>query len=139
MTVWVGKTAVDFAQLRYRLNADPISTAVLYPAPDSLDLTHLHVQSASCIKRIILIDASWKQAFSIWQHNEWLNHYPFYKLPLNNAGHYTIRHSQLEFSLSTLEAVAYSLQSIEQLDTAPLLNLLSTFTQQWLRFVPNQQ
>lgn len=138
ITIQVGKTAADFARLAENLARSPVETAVFYPAEQSVELHSRPGNDAPPIERAIFIDASWKQAFGIWQKNSWLNQYPFYKLPLNQPGRYTIRQSDLDFSFSTLEAVAYSLEYLEQLEPTPLLNLLNAFTQQWSRFLPQQ-
>lgn len=138
ITVLKGKKAGDFIELEQFLAADPKPTAVFYPAEQSTELSLEAENTSARIKRAIFIDASWKQAYGIWQNNAWLNRYPFYKLPLHQSGQYTIRSSVLEYSFSTLEAVAYTLESIEQLDPAPLLSLLNTFTSQWQRFLPRR-
>ena len=111
---------------------------MFYPSEKSTELSAVTVTSSARIKRAIFIDASWKQAYGIWQNNAWLNRYPFYKLPLHHCGQYTIRSSDLKYSFSTLEAVAYTLEYVEQLEPAPLLSLLNTFTTQWQRFIPRQ-
>lgn len=138
VTVLSGKQASDFSELEQYLAANPKPTAVFYPAEQSSELLPGTANSSAHIKRAIFIDASWKQAYGIWQNNAWLNRYPFYKLPLHQSGQYTIRSSDLKYSFSTLEAVAYTLEYVEQLDPAPLLNLLKTFTTQWQRFLPRR-
>ncbi|OUX90254.1 MAG: hypothetical protein CBB95_04830 [Alteromonas sp. TMED35] len=138
ITVLTGKLAVDFTELDQYLAVDPKPTAVFYPAEQSTELSPGAENVSTRIKRAIFIDASWKQAYGIWQNNAWLNRYPFYKLPLHHSGQYTIRNSELEYSFSTLEAVAYTLEYVEQLDPAPLLSLLNTFTAQWQRFLPRR-
>ena len=138
ITVVTGKLAGDFTELEQYLAANPAPTAVFYPADHSTELSPEAENASAPIKRAIFIDASWKQAYGIWQNNTWLNRYPFYKLQLHQSGQYTIRSSDLEYSFSTLEAVAYTLESVEQLDPAPLLSLLNTFTSQWQRFLPRR-
>tara|TARA_Y100000766_G_C18837647_1_gene571300 strand:+ start:444 stop:1025 length:582 start_codon:yes stop_codon:yes gene_type:complete len=138
ITVLTGKQAADFSQLEQSLAANPATTGVFYPSEKSTELSAVTVTSSARIKRAIFIDASWKQAYGIWQNNAWLNRYPFYKLPLHHCGQYTIRSSDLKYSFSTLEAVAYTLEYVEQLEPAPLLSLLNTFTTQWQRFIPRQ-
>ena len=138
ITVVTGKLAGDFTELEQYLAANPAPTAVFYPAEHSTELLTGAENASARIKRAIFIDASWKQAYGIWQSNAWLNRYPFYKLPLHQRGQYSIRNSDLDYSFSTLEAVAYTLESVEQLDPAPLLSLLNTFTSQWQRFLPRR-
>ena len=136
ITTWVGKTAADFIELQHYLAITPAKTAVIYPSEYSVELPRITNNHTYTIERVIFIDASWKQAFGIWQNNLWLNEYPFYKLPPSHTGQYTIRRSHLDYSLSTLEAVALTLEYTEQLDTTPLLTLLNSFTKQWQGFVP---
>ncbi|NVK56950.1 MAG: DTW domain-containing protein [Alteromonadaceae bacterium] len=136
--ICVGKSAIDFSSLREYLRSQPLNTVVIYPSPSSEDITQVALHKPK-VERAIFIDGSWKQAYGIWQNNQWLNHFPFYKLALTNAGQYDIRKSKLDISLSTLEAVAYSLNTFEQLDPQPLLNLLNIFTQRWLGFVQRNQ
>ncbi|MDC8829184.1 tRNA-uridine aminocarboxypropyltransferase [Alteromonas gilva] len=132
--IYVGKSAIDFSSLQELLRSQPLNTVVLYPSPNSQVLNITEARKTK-IERVIFIDGSWKQAYGMWKNNEWLNRFPFYKLALPNAGQYAIRKSKLDISLSTLEAVAYSLNTIEQLDTKPLLQLLTSFTRRWQSFV----
>lgn len=135
---YTGKVAEDFKSLREALSECDDATVVLYPSPESTELTSTYkLQNCSKIKRLIVIDGSWKQAYGLWKRNPWLDKYPFYRLPDNIDGQYGIRKTQVSSGLSTLEAVAFTLQCIESTDTAPLYQLLDAFKQQWYRFSGN--
>ena len=136
IAIFVGKTAQDFALLRHKLSTTPAATAVFYPSPDSTVICAAKKTATPGIERAIFIDASWKQAFGIWQRNSWLNTFPFYQLPSDYTGQYRIRRSSLAHSFSTLEAVAYGLQQIESMEPTPLLHLLDAFTSGWQGFIP---
>ncbi|OFI32902.1 tRNA-uridine aminocarboxypropyltransferase [Alteromonas lipolytica] len=136
ISTYVGKSADDFSPLRHKLSTDPKPTAVFYPSPDSSAISAVTSRDTTRITRVIFIDSSWKQAFGIWQNNPWLNQFTFYQLPAETTGQYHIRQSKLQHSLSTLEAVAYGLYYVEQLDPKPLVDLLCAFTQRWQTYIP---
>lgn len=127
-----GKSAEDFIALQEQLKLSKGTTAVLYPAPEAVELTVTTCESdISNIERLIVLDGSWKQVFGMWKRNPWLNAFPFLCLPKNLEGQYGIRKTSVTNGLSTLEAVAHSLQCLEKTDVKPLYGLLDAFKQQW--------
>lgn len=134
MQCYPGKSAEDFITLTEQLKLSKDTTAVLYPVPEAAELTSTYCDSdLSKIDRLIVLDGSWKQAFGIWKRNPWLNEFRFLCLPNDIESRYSIRKTSVTNGLSTLEAVAYSLQCLENTDVKPLYGLLDAFKQQWNR------
>ncbi len=126
----VGKSAEDFEKLVPDIIAD--QCAVVYPTDDSTALDAMTHQSDSYpLKQLIFIDGSWRQAYALWQANTWLHNLP--QFHLNNApvSQYNIRHVRIDNSLSTLEAVSHTVNTICGTDTAPLMQLQTVFQQKW--------
>lgn len=103
--------------------------AIIYPSPTSLPLEQIN--NASPHDLLILLDGSWRQAYGLWcRHTQLhpLRQYHFSTPPIST---YTIRHTQRDNSLSTLEAVAYTLSHTDSCDVSPLYNLQDAMQLQW--------
>ncbi|TMP17278.1 tRNA-uridine aminocarboxypropyltransferase [Pseudoalteromonas sp. S2893] len=129
-----GENNTDFAML----NSLPVkSTVLLYPNEDATYLDDTNPKPAlSNITHLIVIDGTWKKAYKILQLTPLLTKFKtvsFKQLPQNR---YAIRKAPRADSLSTLEAVAHSLLLIEQLNPAPLYNLLDELIQKQTQHMP---
>lgn len=129
-----GENNTDFAML----NSLPVkSTVLLYPNEHATNLDDTNPKPAlSKITHLIVIDGTWKKAYKILQLTPLLTKFKtvsFKQLPQNR---YAIRKAPRADSLSTLEAVAHSLLLIEQLNPAPLYNLLDELIQKQTQHMP---
>lgn len=129
-----GENNTDFAML----NSLPLeSTVLLYPNEHATYLDDANPKPAlSNITHLIVIDGTWKKAYKILQLTPLLTKFKtvsFKQLPQNR---YAIRKAPRADSLSTLEAVAHSLLLIEQLNPAPLYNLLDELIQKQTQHMP---
>lgn len=129
-----GENNTDFAML----NSLPLdSTVLLYPNEHATNLDDTNPKPAlSNITHLIVIDGTWKKAYKILQLTPLLTKFKtvsFKQLPQNR---YAIRKAPRADSLSTLEAVAHSLLLIEQLNPAPLYNLLDELIQKQTQHMP---
>ena len=135
---YCGESAADFAELqqeiqqelRQELQQQPrstessanqhLTTAVLYPSATA-QATHALTQTHA-IKRLILLDATWRKAYKMWQLNPWLQQLPTLTLAADRTSDYPRKAAHAQ-QLSTLEACAYALHDLEQLAPEPLLAL----------------
>ncbi|MCW1717660.1 DTW domain-containing protein [Pseudoalteromonas sp. A3] len=129
-----GENNTDFAIL----NSLPVkSTVLLYPNEHATYLDDANPKPAlNNITHLIVIDGTWKKAYKIFQLTPLLTKFKtvsFMQLPQNR---YAIRKAPRADSLSTLEAVAHSLLLIEQLNPAPLYNLLDELIQKQTQHMP---
>ena len=129
-----GENNTDFAML----NSLPVkSTVLLYPNEHATYLDDTNPKPAlNNITHLIVIDGTWKKAYKILQLTPLLTKFKtvsFKQLPQNR---YAIRKAPRADSLSTLEAVAHSLLLIEQLNPAPLYNLLDELIQKQTQHMP---
>ena len=129
-----GENNTDFAML----NSLPVkSTVLLYPNEHATYLDDTNPKQAlNNITHLIVIDGTWKKAYKILQLTPLLTKFKtvsFKQLPQNR---YAIRKAPRADSLSTLEAVAHSLLLIEQLNPAPLYNLLDELIQKQTQHMP---
>lgn len=154
--IYIGECDEDFPFLS---DFPTDSTAVLYPDEDAIVLDDKvkfsdhttgnnnegtsenkgevnNYPSPFSISHLIVIDGTWKKAFKIIQLTPKLNHFQkvsFKNLPTNR---YVIRKALRPDSLSTLEAIAYSLKLLENQPTAPLHKLLNAFIEKQTQFMP---
>lgn len=92
------------------------NTALIYPHADSTPIESTPGERATALEALILIDGSWKQAYGMVKSFPWLETlqmFHFEKAPKSN---YRIRHTSIENALSTLEATAYSLHKLYNMD-----------------------
>lgn len=83
----------------------------------------------SDVKCIIVLDGTWKKAYKMYMLNTFLHELPHLTLPTSMQGEYKIRKTQKENALSSLEACAYALMSLESNDDKyqPLLSSFHKF------------
>lgn len=119
-----------------RINAlkqtlSPNTSAILYPSDNSAALEDHKDALSRRLTQLVVIDGSWRQAFGIMQQYPWLTMLPSFHF--NNAPQtqYTIRHTQVKAGLSTLEATAYALGCVYNIDVSPLYSLQQAMQQHW--------
>lgn len=107
--------------LRQYLAKQPGDAVVLYPSAQSL------VFEEACQNtdfqpptHLILIDATWRKAYKMWQLNPWLAELTAWRIDAPQASQYHIRATQLRGAVSTLEALAQVLKTAYHTDVAPL-------------------
>ncbi len=99
-----------------------VQQAVLvYPSDEAVSLDSL---SQGEPKTLIFLDASWRKSYRMLMESPELQALPKLGLQPKQPSRYKIRQSKQSGSLSTLEAIAYTLGALEQDDEKyrPLLN-----------------
>ncbi|ETJ48357.1 tRNA-uridine aminocarboxypropyltransferase [Pseudoalteromonas agarivorans] len=129
-----GENKTDFAML----NSLPVkSTVLLYPNEDATYLDDAKPKPAlSNITHLVVIDGTWKKAYKILQLTPLLTKFKTVSFKQLPQSRYAIRKAPRADSLSTLEAVAHSLLLIEQLNPAPLYNLLDELIKKQTQYMP---
>ncbi|MDO6428301.1 tRNA-uridine aminocarboxypropyltransferase [Thalassotalea sp. 1_MG-2023] len=132
------KGNADYQKLFLQKNHN---TVLLYPSDKSELISQLsnknHQQGA--IKRIILLDGTWKKAYRMYMSNPELHSLPHIRLPDNISSLYDARSTKKKGGLSTLEAACHTLSQLEDNDIKyqELLNSFKAFNQQLLAFRPS--
>lgn len=118
-TLLIGEDFSDNSELNSLIQDKSNHVALLYPKDNSSLLTKGNSQA---ITHLILIDGTWKKANKIFRLSKNLQALPSFKLEVKNPSLYQIRQSQMEHSLSTLEASTHALELIEETcDTSSLV------------------
>ncbi len=115
INIWVGESEIDFLPLVESLNTGNAKIVLLYPSDESIEIsTFLSKNDHNSFGRfrVLLIDGTWKKAYKIMQLNPWLKELTAIKLE-DIKSSYDIRKSPSENALSTLEALAHTLKTIE--------------------------
>lgn len=86
----------------------------------------------------LLLDGSWKKAYKILQLNPWLSHLPALHFAAAEKTRYKIRKAQRNDSLSTLESVAWCLENLDEVDTAPLYHTFEAMIDGQWRFMSQE-
>lgn len=107
------------------------SSVVVYPCESSQELESNRKSLAKNVRLLIIIDGSWKQAYAIFQQHTWLHAIPAFHFENAPDSQYTIRHTHFAKSLSTLEALAYSLSTLYSLDVEPFYRLQRAMQNNW--------
>ena len=121
------------------LNLKVENTALVYPSKVSIGIEELKQgHELEEIENLIFIDASWRQAYGIWQANKWLHQYKQLHFNVPPQSRYLIRMSKKDYQLSTLEAVAYSLSVLSATPMAPFYSTLDALQNHWTKFAGNK-
>lgn len=130
ITLWHGELPSDFTHLQQQIATSSARWACIFPSPQSQPIEN---SSTSMLEtRLIFIDATWRKARKMWYLNPWLQQLPCWHLPESSQQQYHIRKSPQEHHLSTLEAVALTLQ--KDWDSEPLLLAFKQFQQHFYQF-----
>ncbi len=100
----------------------PISTAILPTLSDTQQRMHL-----------IVLDGTWRQAFQVWQTNDWLRGYDCYHFDNPDISNYKIRKSKDNTHLSTLEAISIFAQMVFNINPSKYLNAQKSLMDVWYR------
>ncbi|CAM4075126.1 tRNA-uridine aminocarboxypropyltransferase [Shewanella aquimarina] len=130
----VGESPEDFTELRDYLKAQSRPVYLLYPSETSQPL-EASVQHHDAI--LLLLDGTWRKAYKLLQLNPWLLEFTGVHLDLDAPSKYTIRKAKRDDSLSTLEAAALAIETLEpSCDVSPLHDALAALVQQRLAAMP---
>lgn len=132
--IHIGECPVDFVDVIKRVS-EYDKTLLVYPSHDSLELIP-DAKPVQC-NHVILLDGTWRKAKKLWLNNPWLHKLNAVKLNLDSGSQYSIRKSPTPSSLSTLEALAYTLNAIEAAPIAPFMNVLKAMQIHWQKNQPS--
>lgn len=122
VTVLLGEHPDHFSTLATQVNLTPARFALIYPSTNSNAFEqNLPLFYAPNNLTLILLDATWRKAYRIWQQNAWLLKIPSWHFAHPPASQYRIRKTQIPGGISTLEALAYTLRLSENIDCQPLM------------------
>lgn len=134
MQVFIGETVEDFIELQAYLAQATKPIYVVYPSDNSVSVSQVNPANNAII---ILIDGTWRKAYKMLQFNPWLLDYPAIHLEVEHASNYIIRKAKRPDSLSTLEATALLLSSLDPTcDTTPLFAAFDAMVQHRLGAMP---
>lgn len=137
--VLVGEDFSQHAQLAQIIRDFGNRVSLLYPS-EQANIIQAANDTDQVLQNhcIILLDATWKKAYRMFNLSSVLHQIPHISLPEGITGQYLIRKTRRNNALSTLEACCYALGIIEQ---APqkyqaLLTQFVAFNQFQLSFIP---
>lgn len=136
ISIHIGTTFDQHSVLRQSLKPAERHTLAIYPNANSKEFVSTYSDNVEDIKTLLFIDGSWRQAYAIWQANPWLQKIPSAHFAGGYQSLYKSRKAPSDNSLSTLEAVAFSLESLTTLDCSPLYRMLKAQQQHWFRHQP---
>lgn len=131
INVIVGDSAADFEII----DSLPLSTtALLFPSDNAENLDSAKV---SKLTHLIILDGTWKKASKLLFMLPTLQSFrkvSFSRIPKNQ---YRLRKANREDSLSSLEAIAYAIQCIENKSMAPAYTLLNAMMENQFKRMPD--
>ncbi len=136
LQVYVGETPNDFIELQEYLARQNKPILLLYPSEHSHSINTLPSSQGMIL---LLLDGTWRKAYKLLQLNPWLQQFPFVHLELDRPSNYTIRKAKRSDSLSTLEAAAMAIKTLEpHTDVSPLTDALSALVEHHLSVMPSE-
>ncbi|BFM09922.1 tRNA-uridine aminocarboxypropyltransferase [Simiduia litorea] len=133
LKVFVGETAVDFSALEQECAAPEVKPCVIFPTQTSQALETVTTHQ---VNHLIFIDATWRKAFKIWSVNSWLHALPCYHFTRAPESQYHLRKTSREHGLSSLEAIAYGLSLVDNVDVAALYATQHSWMEQKRAMMP---
>ena len=122
----VGESSDDFSELVQACKSKPEEFAVFYPSEFSEAFEDNILQfKQQRPDTLIFIDATWRKAYKMWQLNSWLHQLSSWHFVKPPSSRYDVRFTSVKNGLSTLEAVAYTLEAALDLDCSPLYRCFS--------------
>lgn len=105
---------------------------VIYPTASSRAVEKITIDKND-IKNVslILLDGSWRQAYAIWSSHAWLRSLNTLSFENPPVSQYEIRKAHEDYQLSTIEALAYSLESMFSINSMPFYKALDTMQDHW--------
>lgn len=125
VTILIGESEQDFAEIKQQIKENPEPYAVLFPAENAINLDSENECKTNSLSHLIVIDGTWKKAKKILLLNPWLNDITKVSFAQELISEYQIRSTSVDGGLSTIEAVAYSLNKIENCATTPFIQALN--------------
>lgn len=135
-SILIGESEQDFNEIKQQVLANKQDYALLFPGDDAVVLSE-QVQTSS-FRCLIVIDGTWKKAKKLLLLNPWLNDLPKVSFNQSLVSEYQIRSTSVQGGLSTIEAVAYSLNEIENCSTAPFIRALNGLKHSFTKRMPDQ-
>lgn len=119
-------------------NAMLDGAVIIYPC-DNATPVELWSQSSADVrpelpKHIILLDGSWRKTHKIWMQYPQLHSIPSLTFTQAGVTQYRIRKANKLNSMSTIEACAYTLEQLYNMDCSALHQLLAGMQGHWERF-----
>ncbi|UPW18450.1 DTW domain-containing protein [Agarivorans sp. TSD2052] len=141
----IGETPADFNEICQAVTANPQQYWLIFPSETSQaieqqrPLTEANNRPACPLPiTLIFLDGTWRKALKLWHLNPWLTQIAQFHFANAPAGQYRIRKTRIDQGLSTIEAIAYTLQQIEDFNPTPLRNVLETLVEQQIAAMPKQ-
>ena len=135
-SILIGESEQDFNEIKQQVLANKQDYALLFPGDDAVVLSE-QVQTSS-FRCLIVIDGTWKKAKKLLLLNPWLNDLTKVSFNQSVVSEYQIRSTSVQGGLSTIEAVAYSLNEIENCSTAPFIRALNGLKHSFTKRMPDQ-
>lgn len=134
MQVVVGESPEQLQQAGLSSEDLNASTAVLFPGPASQPLEEANTSS---IKHWLLLDGTWRKAAKILHLNPHIAALPRFHFAHPPTSHYVVRKAPAEHHLSTAEAAAYLLKTLEPgLNIQPINTAMAALVERQLVQIP---
>lgn len=130
LRLWQGETPEELEALKNCVEQQSNKWACFFPTSGSQLCTTTEPKRPDT--HLLFIDATWRKARKIWHLNQWLRDLPVYHLPENIEGRYNIRKNHASHQLSTLEAIAHTINSVT--NSEPLLHLFQEYQERMSGF-----
>ncbi len=140
--VFVGENEDDFIEVKSLLNQPNTNYYLLYPSENAktweeYSSANLNVNDEIVKKNVLIVlDGTWRKAKKIHLCNNWLKNIPNLTLNKERKTDYGIRKSSVEQGLSSIEAIAFALEDMENMSVTPFFNALNGLKAQFIQLMP---
>lgn len=138
VSIIIGESEQDFADIQQQVMANVSDYAVLFPGENALCLDQSETKRALTFNNLIVVDGTWKKAKKMLMLNPWLNDITQVSFANELSSNYQIRSTSVTGGLSTIEAVAFSLNKVENCATSPFIQALNGLKHSFTKRMPEQ-
>ncbi len=131
-SIFIGTLPNDFKAVMQQVESSS-KTLLVYPCESAVSLGNQSVDW-SLYTHIVVLDGTWRKAKKLWLNNPWLHELDACSIEPEHTSNYRIRKRPSEQSLSTLEAIATTLNVVDGTPLAPFEQALNAMQQHWHDF-----
>ena len=106
------------------------NSLLVYPSESSSPIEEINLHN-QLFDTIIILDGSWRQAYSIWQSFPKMRKLQQVHFKNPPTQKYRIRKSKKQSQLSSIEALAYSVDVLTKIDTSAYLQIFEHMQERW--------
>ena len=136
--IHIGESRSDFLHLKDKILSNKDQYFLLFPGSQAKTFDSYQPAAERPVYNLIIIDGTWRKAKKLLHQNPWLAELRHLTLDSSYNAQYGIRKTSIDNGLSTIEAVAYCLREMENIELTPFFTALEGLKQNFTKLMPTK-